>query len=501
MTMRLLSLALLLGCLAAGPAWADQANAQQAHPSEATQTCLDCHTVVTPGIVADWRKSRMARRTVAQALKEPELNRRVSVKAAQLPATLTAKVVGCAECHTLRAGQHPGTFDHEGFKVHTVVSPADCATCHPVEAEQYGQNIMAHARGNLARNPLYTKLVDQVNGTPVVEDDGRLAMRPPSALTQADSCFYCHGTEVKVLGQTTRETDFGQMTFAKLGGWPNHGSGRHNPDNSLGSCTPCHARHQFSIALARQPSTCKECHTGPDVLAYKIYQVSKHGNIFAALKGQMNLDAVPWAIGKDINAPTCATCHISLVTDETGMVLARRTHRMNDRLWQRLLGLIYSHPHPKDPDTTKIVNADGQTLATTLAGKPASKYLIGPEEQAKRQEAMRKVCLGCHSGQWVDGHMARLAESIKTTDAATLAATRLIQTAWGQGLAQGPPDGNPFDEYAERLWVQQWLFYANSIRFSSAMAGADYGVFENGRWEQMRGVRQLHDWLRDRQAR
>jgi hypothetical protein len=43
----------------------------------------------------------------------------------------------------------------------------------------------------------------------------------------------------------------------------------------------------------------------------------------------------------------------------------------------------------------------------------------------------------------------------------------------------------------EKLWVEQWLFFANSIRFSSAMMGSDYGVFDNGRWYQSKGLREM----------
>jgi hypothetical protein len=33
-----------------------------------------------------------------------------------------------------------------------VVTPEDCATCHPVEVGQYGKNLMSHAYGNLKNN-------------------------------------------------------------------------------------------------------------------------------------------------------------------------------------------------------------------------------------------------------------------------------------------------------------------------------------------------------------
>jgi hydroxylamine dehydrogenase len=469
--------------------------------SEATQTCLDCHATATPGIVAGWKKSHMAQHTPEEASKEPELKRVVTAKLADIPKELRQVVVGCAECHTMRAKDHPGSFDHEGYQVHTVVSPADCATCHTQEAKQFSQNLMAHARGNLVGNPVYMDLANRVNGVQKAAG-GKVTYEKPTTGDEAESCLFCHGTEVKVDGtMTVNNPELGEVTVAKLTGWPNRGVGRKNPDGSLGSCTACHTRHQFSVKMARSPAACAECHKGPDVPGYKVYQVSKHGNIYQAMSKDWNMEAIPWTLGKDFTAPTCATCHISLLVDEDGTVLAKRTHMMTDRLWWRLLGLIYSHPQPKDPDTTKIKSADGLTLATSLDGKPASKYLIDAKEQAKRKATMGKVCLGCHSIQWVDGQFKRLDASIKSSDAMVLASTQIMQDVWSKGLAVGPGKGSPFDEYIEQVWIEQWLFFGNSVRYASAMAGADLGVFENGRWNMSKNVQQMHDWLKARQGK
>ncbi len=495
-TLCMMSAVVLLACLL----MASAISAAEVKPpvSEATQACLECHNIATPGIVADWQRSRMASRTPEMGLKVPELERRVTAKLEDIPQAMRTVVVGCAECHTQRAPKHPGSFDHEGAQVHTVVSPEDCATCHPQERREYGQNLMAHARGNLINNPVYMDLANHINGVQKVAG-GKVTYEKPAAGDQAESCLYCHGTEVKAEGtRTINNPQLGEVTVAKLSGWPNRGVGRKNPDGSLGSCTPCHSRHQFAIQMARNPAACAECHKGPDVPAYKVYEVSKHGNLFQALGKDWNMQALPWTVGKDFSAPTCATCHISLLVAGDGTLLAKRTHRMNDRLWWRLIGLIYSHPHPKDPDTSKIKNADGMTLATTLNGKPASQFLIDEKEQAARRQTMRKVCLGCHSGQWVDGQFQRLQASIKSADAMVLASTNILQDVWRSGLALGPGKGSPFDQYIEQLWVEQWLFYANSVRLASAMIGADMGVFENGRWNMAKNVQQMHDWLKAR---
>jgi len=458
-----------------------------------TDECLACHQTVTPGIVADWQRSRHAQTSPAEALKKAALERRVS--AANIPSGLSETAIGCAECHTMNPEKHRDTFDHNGYRVHTVVSPANCAICHPAERSQYEQNIMAEAYGNLHDNPLYGDLVRSVNGIQTFEKFTTV-IRPPDEDTNAESCFFCHGTKVEVTGKVIRQTEFGDMEFPTLSGWPNQGVGRLNPDGTMGSCASCHARHEFSIEMARKPYTCGECHKGPDVPAYKVYEVSKHGNIFSSVEGSWNFDGVPWTVGKDFTAPTCATCHVSLVATEEGEVVAERTHRMNDRLPWRIFGLIYAHPHPKSPNTTIIKNKAGFPLPTELTGEPVTEYVIDEREQTKRREAMQKVCLACHSSQWVNQQYARLEGTIQTTNEMTLTATKILTTAWEKGAATGLPQGaSIFDEAIEKMWVEHWLFFANSTRFASAMAGADYGAFANGRWYLSKNIQEMADWL------
>jgi len=201
----------------------------------------------------------------------PEINRRISV--GELPDSLVNFAIGCAECHTLNPETHKDNFEHNNYQVHTVVSPVDCAVCHPVEWEEYQGNIMSMAYDNLKENPLYKTLVTSINGMQHF-NQGTVTYDPPHAVTDAQSCYYCHGTEIEVAGLEIRDTDLGEMDFPVLTGWPNVGVGRVNPDGSRGSCSSCHARHEFSIEVARKPYTCSECHKGPDVPAFQVYSVS-----------------------------------------------------------------------------------------------------------------------------------------------------------------------------------------------------------------------------------
>jgi len=85
-------------------------------------------------------------------------------------------------------------------------------------------------------NDLYMDLKKTITGHFRMEDDG-FSMTDNNLDTDKDACLYCHGTKIRVDGTYTKETDFGELTFPRLIGWPNQGVGRINPDGSKGSCT------------------------------------------------------------------------------------------------------------------------------------------------------------------------------------------------------------------------------------------------------------------------
>ena len=135
-------------------------------------------------------------------------------------------------------------------------------------------------------------------------------------------------------------------------------------------------------------------------------------------------------------------------------------------------------------------------MPTELTGEPVTAFLIDAEEQRKRRKTMQLVCLACHSQGWVDGQFARFENTIKTTNQMTLTATELLLSAWEKGAAKGLAQKDSiFNEAIEKKWVEQWLFFANSTRFASAMAGADYGVFADGRWYMSKNIQEMFDWL------
>lgn len=477
--------ALLPFALSAGPP-----GSQPAKLSPETEACIGCHEQFTPGIVADWRASRHSVISPADALKKPALQRRVSAES--VPSQLASVAVGCYECHSLNLANHKDTFEHNGFRIQVVVSPNDCKTCHVLEVQQYADTKKAHAIKNLMANPVYHLLVETITGMKKFEK-GRITSQPASDATLHETCLGCHGTNVEVKGLQKISTAMGELEVPKLTNWPNQGVGRGNPDGSIGACSSCHPRHSFSIEIARKPYTCGQCHLEPDVPAYNVYKESKHGNIYKSKEHAWNFSNVPWVAGKDFTAPTCATCHNSLVTAPSGEVIAERTHNFSDRLWVRIFGLPYAHPQPKAGNTTIIKNADGLPLPTTFTNIPASAYLIDKPEQDQRFAKMKGVCASCHTTAWISGHFAKLDSTIQETNAMTLTATQILAEAWKRGVEDKK---NPFNETIEQLWLRHWLFYGNSIRYASAMTGApDYAAFKNGWWELMLNINAMKDAL------
>ncbi len=476
------------------PGTSDSAASNEVSPEAAfspqTQACIGCHRIYTPGIVHDWMTSRHSRTPPAEAMKNSRLERRISAES--LPAPLRKSVVGCFECHSLNIDSHKDNFRHMGFSINVIVTPNDCKTCHPAEAQQYGGSKKSYAYKNLMGNPVYSALVSTITGMRKFEKNQLLSEKPSDA-TLHETCLGCHGTKVEVRGQKTLATKLGEMQVPDLTNWPNQGVGRLNPDGSAGSCTACHPRHGFSIEVARKPYTCSQCHLEPDVPAWNVYRESKHGNIYASKYQKWDFDAVPWVVGRDFSAPSCATCHSSLLVTPDNSVIAERTHDFGARLWVRLFGLIYAHAQPKSGDTTIIRNKDGLPLPATFAGEPAAEYLIDRLEQDKRLQAMSGICMSCHGSRWVAGHFEKLDSTIRETNKMTAAATNMIIEAWEKGVED---KSNPFDEPLEQMWAGQWLFYGNSIRYASAMTGApDYATFKNGWWNLNNNLQIMKNWM------
>ena len=240
------------------------------------KACIDCHATESPGIVADWSKSRHAHANVT-----------------------------CLDCHAATVADGDVSTEHLDYsqtKISAIVSPKDCSRCHPAEAAEYARS--KHANTLEIQWKIDPWLNHGLN----------------SDIERASGCLHCHGTVVKV-----ENGKFDENT------WPNVGVGRLNPDGSKGSCSSCHTRHKFSVVEARKPEACGQCHLGPDHPQIEIYEESKHGAIYHAEGDTWNWSAAPgtWTAGVDYRAPTCSVCHMSAVN---GLAT---THNTTERLaWE-----------------------------------------------------------------------------------------------------------------------------------------------------------------------
>lgn len=313
------------------------------------------------------------------------------------------KGVGCFECHQAKEDDQDA-YNHEGFLISTIVSPFDCARCHQKEFEEFDRS--HHARAGEILGSVDNFLGEAVEGTGA----------------SVQGCQYCHGSLVKV-------DDMGKLDPAT---WPNLGIGRLNPDGSKGTCSACHAKHAFSLRVARSPEACGKCHMGPDHPQKEVYDESKHGVIYFTFKDEMNLDKESWILGLDYTqAPNCVTCHMGANRNLFS------THDLGERISLNIRAIVSK---PKDNS-----------------------------EQKKKE--MQKVCMNCHGPEWYNNFYTQYYNTVKIYDEtfgkpASEIIARLRQ--------RGKITTVPFDEEIEWIYFELWHHEGRRVRHGAAMMGPDY---------------------------
>ncbi len=366
--------------------------------SRESRACIQCHQKESPAVVQQWGASKHFR----------------------------AKV-GCYECHVARAGE-PDAFMHYKQRISVIVSPRDCAVCHPTEVREFSDS--HHAQGGKILGSLDNVLAEVVEG-----NHGFVTSSFKNGVSAAavSGCWQCHGTEVKVLKG-------GKLDPAT---WPNTGIGRLNPDGSRGACSACHSRHKFSVEQARNPENCGKCHMGPDHPQLEIYNESKHGVAFRANREKMNLGNEKWVVGIDYDAaPTCATCHMSATTDSPV------THDVGLRIsWNN-----------RPPKSIRPETSDKKM------GLPGAK--IGWETRRKN---MQKVCLSCHNTNYVEAFYLQYDELIKLyNNKFAIPGLKLME------LAKPLLKPVKFSNKLDFTWFEIWHHEGRRARHGASMMGPDY---------------------------
>jgi hypothetical protein len=254
-----------------------------------------------------------------------------------------------------------------------------------------------------------------------------------SDIERQAGCYYCHGTilELDEKGRLSEDT------------WPNVGVGRINLDGSKGSCTSCHSRHRFSVAEARKPEACGQCHLGPDHPQIEIFTESKHGAIYNAFGDEYNWDSAPgtWTPGIDYRGPTCASCHMSGSGKQT------TTHDVTERLSWELQAPLTVRPENFKPFPAK------------------SNWEV-------ERNKMKDVCKQCHAKNWVEDHYKKTDAVVQEyNEVYYKPAKAMLDKLYSEGLLD---DTKFFDEHLEVEFYELWHHEGRRARMGTAMMAPDY---------------------------
>jgi len=337
--------------------------------------------------------------------------------------------VNCLDCH--QPAKEQQSEDHHGFVISKHLTAGNCRSCHEGIYQEFLRS--RHAAPSWAA--IYGEkglTPEQVSFSEQFQPGG--TKRPPHPFVTAEGgaamksgCEQCHSV------------------------------GKPNDDGTIGTCTACHSRHTSSVALARLPSTCAQCHMGPDHSQIEIYDESKHGVMFAAQEHLLKLDADPRTLTtRDMFVPTCATCHMS------GINGLKVTHDPSDRLsWY---------------------------LANAVSEKRPN-YL-------RAQANMKQVCEQCHTPAMIDRVYTQAEDVVANTNARVLAAKAIVDGLHKDGIVTGPPFSNPIDF----TYFDLWHYDGRTSKHGAFMGGADFVQWHGNYGLLQKTVQLQHDAAELRRA-
>lgn len=313
------------------------------------------------------------------------------------------KGVNCLDCHQAAAGQQ--SKEHHGFVINKGPTPANCRACHETIYQQFVRSRHAAASwaavaGQKDFSAEQVAFAEQYQPGSVKRPPHPLATLEGSAATK-NGCLSCHSV------------------------------GRPNADGTIGNCTACHTRHTSSVEFARLPTTCGQCHMGPDHSQLEIYSESKHGIMFAAQRNLLNLSAPAAKLtSKEMFVPTCATCHMS------GLNGRGSTHDPSDRLSYFLFDEV-TKPRPN---------------------------------QAKAQAAMKDICQQCHAAGQIDRVYKEAEAVVSATNDKVLEAKKIMADLYQNNRIAT----NAFSDPIQFKYFDLWHYYGRTAKHGAFMGGADF---------------------------
>lgn len=333
--------------------------------------------------------------------------------------------LNCLDCH--RATNKQKNVQHKGFEISEKITAANCAACHKTEYEQFaksrhGAPAWAAVRGKQDFSAEQIAHAEKYHPGTVLREHNKLSLLEPSGAIKK-GCLGCHSI------------------------------GRPNQDGTVGSCIECHSSHSTSVAMARKPETCAQCHMGPDHAQFEIFSESKHGALYSHLKNRINFNAPPKNVTtKDFPVPVCSTCHMS------GLEGMKMTHDVTERLSLYLF----------KPVTDKR-----------------------PNFQHGRDQ-MKETCLKCHASKKVE-EFYRLGDQVVAGTNKVIEESQQIMKRLREKKLITP---EPFDEPIEFLVFDIWHYFGRTAKHGAFMGGADF-VQWHGNYELLAKMVELREQARE----
>ncbi|MCB0116779.1 MAG: hypothetical protein KDD84_21925, partial [Caldilineaceae bacterium] len=361
----------------------------------------ECHEQTTPGIVEQYGVSTMA----------------------------SAGVL-CEDCHVVDE-TYPGAEAHEGTFILHEPTTAMCQRCHANETAQFYAS--RHAL------PAY---VAYAGTDPLTDDQRQMLSNIPEAGFRSEGVLMrnaLHAIEGPEVTKFACETC--------------HNVGLPAEDGSIGQCSKCHLRHEFSLEQARKPETCNQCHIGPDHPQWEIYQESPHGVAYATGGDRWHWEAEPGTLTvEDFPAPTCATCHFS------GFGASGTTHDAGDRL-------------------------------TWFLYAPISERRPAWQDNMVR---MQSVCRECHNQEFVNTFYTDADAATEKVNSWVAESNRLIAPLKENGLLTA----EPFDESIDFVQFELWHHWGRTAKFGAWMQGPDYTQW-HGAYELVSDMVELREMVNE----
>jgi hypothetical protein len=345
------------------------------------------------------------------------------------------KGVSCLECHQPAAGQEKA--EHHGFVISKGLTAGNCRSCHEQVYQQFLRS--RHAAPSWAA----------VYGNEKLSPD-----QPTLTAEQVEYGERFHPGSCKRAANPLSKRE--GKPAVRSGCVSCHSVGRPNGDGTIGTCTACHTRHTASVEVARLPTTCGQCHMGPDHSQLEIYGESKHGVLFHAQRRLLNLAVEPKKLTtRDMFVPTCSTCHMSGLN---GMSV---THDPSDRLSYNLFAEV----------TDKRPN------------------------HARAQAAMQDLCRNCHTQPVIDRTYEQAERIVEATNEKVKAAKAVVDGLRKEGLL----GKGPFREPIDFAYFDLWHYYGRTAKHGAFMGGADY-VQWHGNYPMLKHTVEIEAMARELRA-